>query len=148
MNSKMVGDIGETKALYEFTKRGIPVSIPFGDNQRYDMIAEFNGKLNRIQCKVCNEVSNGAIKCNVCSSTMHTNNPAYQQYEDIEYFFFYNQTYDTMALVPFEVVKDNRRQASFRLEPAKNGQTKGVRMWSDYELDKIIVDTPPEDMLE
>ena len=48
MNSKKKGDIGESRILYEFVKRGIQVAIPFGDNARYDLIAEFNGKLNKI----------------------------------------------------------------------------------------------------
>mgnify|MGYP000968812955 FL=1 len=48
MNSKEIGSIGEAKALLEFQKHHVSVSIPWGDNQRYDMIAEFNGKLNKI----------------------------------------------------------------------------------------------------
>lgn len=48
MNSKDKGNIGEAIVLAEFTKRQIQVAIPFGDNARYDLIAEFNGKLNKI----------------------------------------------------------------------------------------------------
>ena len=48
MNTKTKGNIGEAIILAEFVKRGIQVSIPFGDNARYDLIAEFNGKLNKI----------------------------------------------------------------------------------------------------
>lgn len=43
MNTKDKGNIGEAVILAEFMKKGIPVSIPFGDNARYDLIAEFNG---------------------------------------------------------------------------------------------------------
>lgn len=48
MNTKTKGNIGEAVVLSEFVKRGTQVSIPFGDNARYDLIAEFNGKLNKI----------------------------------------------------------------------------------------------------
>ena len=48
MNTKDKGNIGEAVILAEFMKKGISVSIPFGDNARYDLIAEFNGKLNKI----------------------------------------------------------------------------------------------------
>ena len=44
MNSKDKGNIGEAIAIAEFTKRNIQVSIPFGDNARYDLVADFNGK--------------------------------------------------------------------------------------------------------
>ena len=54
-HTKDKGSIGEAIILTEFLKRGVPVSLPFGDNERYDMIAEFNGKLNRIHQNVLNQ---------------------------------------------------------------------------------------------
>lgn len=55
INSKRIGNIGEAKAL------GIPVYIPFGDNESADLIAEFNGKLNKIQCKTTAAISEQSI---------------------------------------------------------------------------------------
>lgn len=52
-NSKRIGNIGEAKTLSKFVELQIPVCISFGDCERYDMVAEFNGKLNKIQCKTC-----------------------------------------------------------------------------------------------
>lgn len=51
MNSKRIGNIGEAQVLNKFVSLGIPVYIPFGDNEKADLIAEFNGKLNKIQVK-------------------------------------------------------------------------------------------------
>ena len=51
MNSKRLGNIGEAKAIAAFVENQIPVYIPFGDNEKADLIAEFNGKLNKIQLK-------------------------------------------------------------------------------------------------
>ena len=48
MNTKSIGNIGEAKALCKFIEYHIPVYLPFGDNERSDLIAELNGKLNRI----------------------------------------------------------------------------------------------------
>lgn len=61
MNSKAKGQLSEARALYEFQKYHIPVCLPWGDNERYDMIAEFDGKFNRIQVKTSNEEENGAV---------------------------------------------------------------------------------------
>ena len=47
MDTKGVGNIGEAKVLCKFVELGIPVYLPFGDNERSDLIAEFNGKLNK-----------------------------------------------------------------------------------------------------
>lgn len=58
MNSKRIGNIGEAKALAKFVELGIPVYIPFGDNESADLIAEFNGKLNKIQFRVVKTATN------------------------------------------------------------------------------------------
>lgn len=138
MNSKMKGEFSEAKALFEFQKAGVPVSLPWGDNQRYDMIAEFNGKLNRIQVKTANEEENGAIKCYCRSSANHTTNKNLSDYVgQVDYFVFYNQTRDIIALVPIEEIGD-KKNINLRIEPPKNGQLKGTRFFSDFSFEKII----------
>ena len=62
MNSKSKGQLSEARALYEFQKYNIPVCVPWGDNERYDLIAEFNGKLNKIQVKTSNEEENVIVE--------------------------------------------------------------------------------------
>ena len=91
MNSKDKGNLGQALALAEFIKYNIPVAIPFGDNNRYDLIADFNGKLNRIQIKYCNQqTENNSIICPCSSSTNHTTNKHYTTYvNDVDYFVFY-----------------------------------------------------------
>lgn len=138
MNNKMKGEFSETRVLYEFQKYNIPVSLPWGDNQRYDMIAEFNGKLNRIQVKTSNEEENGAIKCYCRSSKNHTTNKKCDKYiGEVDYFVFYNQTYDKLAIVPMEEIGE-KSTITLRLEPTKNGQNKGVRFFKDYEFEKYF----------
>lgn len=45
------GDIGERAALYWLVARGAHVSIPFGHSPHYDLIADFDGQLSRVQVK-------------------------------------------------------------------------------------------------
>lgn len=52
MVSKNIGNIGEAKVLAKFVELGIPTYLPFGDNEKADLIANFNGKLNKIQVKL------------------------------------------------------------------------------------------------
>ena len=109
MNSKVKGQLSEARALYEFQKYHIPVCLPWGDNERYDMIAEFDGKFNRIQVKTSNEEENGAICCWARSSTNHTTNKRLSSYEgEVDYFVFVNQTYDLVAIVPIKEVGDKK----------------------------------------
>lgn len=102
------------------------------------MVAEFNGKLNRIQVKTANEENNGSIKCYCRSSKNHTTNKEIKTYEnDIDYFVFYNQIRDIIALVPIKDIGEHQT-ISLRLEPTVSGQVKGIRFFKDYSFDKIL----------
>lgn len=136
MNSKTKGQLSEARVLYEFQKYNIPVCLPWGDNERYDMVAEFDGKFNRIQVKTANEEENGAICCWARSSTNHTTNKIMSSYEgEIDYFVFVNQTRDWLALVPIEDL-EGKKSMRLRIIPPANGQTKGIRYFEDYSFAK------------
>ena len=139
MNSKDKGNIGEAVVLAEFVKRKIQVAIPFGDNARYDLIADFNGKLNKIQVKYCSQITeNNSFTCPCVSSTNHTTNKHLSTYEnDVDYMAFYLVSIDKLLLVPIERL-EGKKTITFRLEPPKNGQRIGINLVEDYLLDKVI----------
>ena len=139
MNSKNKGNIGEAIVLAEFIKRNIQVCIPFGDNARYDLIADFNGKLQRIQVKYCGQKIgvNNSIVCPCSSSTNHTTNKHLSTYEnDIDYFCFYIVEWNKILLVPIEKI-GNKKTIIFRLDKPKNNQS-NVNLVEDYLLDRIL----------
>lgn len=45
------GNMGLGKAIEYFTSHQIPISIPLNDTQGYDLVADFDGSLKRIQVK-------------------------------------------------------------------------------------------------
>ena len=136
MNSKAKGQLSEARVLYEFQKYNIPVCLPWGDNERYDMVAEFDGKFNRIQVKTANEEENGAICCWARSSTNHATNKQLSSYDgEVDYFVFVNQTRDWLALVPIEDLA-GKKSMRLRIIPPANGQTKGIRYFEDYSFAK------------
>ena len=51
MYQSMQGNLGLGKAIAYFTSHRIPVAIPLNDTQKYDLIADFDGKLQRISVK-------------------------------------------------------------------------------------------------
>lgn len=139
MNNKDKGNIGEALALTEFIKYGITVSIPYGDNARYDLIADFNGRLNKIQVKYCNQKisENNSINCPCASSTNHTTNKHYTTYEnDIDYFVFYLAEWDKLLLVPIEKI-ESKKSIVFRMDKPKNNQS-NCNLVEDYTFDKIL----------
>ena len=55
----MQGNLGLGKAIEYFTSHSIPIAIPLNDTQKYDLIADFNGKLQRISVKTSRATENG-----------------------------------------------------------------------------------------
>lgn len=80
MQTKAKGDISEAKALFEFQKRNIPVLLPWGDKERYDMVIELSNHFFRVQVKTANEEKNGSIICYTRSSHDHTTHKKYYKY--------------------------------------------------------------------
>lgn len=139
MISKEKGNIGEAVILAEFVKRGIQVSIPYGDNARYDLIAEFNEKLNKIQIKYCDQLTeNNSVICPCASSTNHTTNKHYSTYEnDVDYMCFYFPTWNKSMIIPINEIGD-KKSITVRLEPTKNNQQEKTHLVDDYSFDSIL----------
>jgi hypothetical protein len=50
-NTKTIGEASQAHVLAALLSAGYVVSLPFGDNQRYDMIIETPGGFKTVQCK-------------------------------------------------------------------------------------------------
>ena len=70
MDTKKKGNLTELQCLAAFMENECGVSIPYGDNSKYDFIADVNGKLLKIQVKTSSYVDEKqtAIKFS-CRST-------------------------------------------------------------------------------
>ena len=136
LSSKQKGNLTELKCLSAFYELGYQCSIPYGENSRYDLIADIDGKLIKIQCKTSREVEQGVIEfsCRSCRSNTQSNLRRRYTSEEVDYFatMCNNQCY----LIPYDVC-GNRAQR-VRLKPTKNGQTKGIVFAKDYKLEDII----------
>ena len=138
MNSKNVGNIGEAKTLAKFVELGIPVYIPFGDNEKADLVAEFNGKLNKIQCKTSKKLGkNNAIVVNATSTYSNIHNTITTPYsiDDADYFSIYNVETDTLVLFPNTGKYTGK--ISIRVSPPLNNQRKDINFAEDYTFEKI-----------
>lgn len=138
MNSKRIGNIGEAKALCKFVELGIPVYIPFGDNEKADLIAEFNGKLNKIQVKTSQKAEDGKMIFDLTSSTQHRKNGEKHIYTDdeIDYFVCYNIQRDKIFLIPVNETPNTR--ITIRYEKSKNNQIQNIKFEEDYLIDNVL----------
>ena len=137
MNSKRIGNIGEAKVLAKFVEMGIPIYIPFGDDEKADLVAEFNGKLNKIQVKTSIKSKNGCSIFDLTSSTAHrTNGGRRNSNSEIDYFALYSLDRDKIYLMK---APDNPMTAiTIRFEDTKSGKKIGVNYESDFLIENIL----------
>lgn len=138
MNSKRIGNIGEAKVLAKFVEMGIPIYIPFGDDEKADLIAEFDGKLNKIQVKTSIKSKNGCSIFDLTSSTAHRTNGERRKYlnSEIDYFALYSLDRDKIYLMK---VPDNPMSAiTIRFEDTKSGTKSRVNYESDFLIENVL----------
>lgn len=139
MTTKQLGNIGEARALSKFVELQIPVYQAFGDNEKSDLIADFNGKLQRIQVKTSEKCEDGKITFSLVSSTIHRKNGIKHKYtkEEVDYFALYNLATNILLLVPIELVL-GRVTISFRIDGLKTHNQYNNFNWKDFEFENII----------
>lgn len=62
MEKKTKGSVAEQKVILALIEKNIVVSIPIGNNDAYDLIADVNGRLYRIQVKSAYLSNKGRIE--------------------------------------------------------------------------------------
>jgi len=88
-NTKRAGDVAELRVMCDLVRSGYGVAIPFGEDNRYDLIVEKDGVLSRVQVK-SGRLRNGAIVFNCYSSHTHRGGASCRRYEgEVEYFAVY-----------------------------------------------------------
>lgn len=142
MDTKRIGNIGEAKVLAALVEKGIPVYIPFGDNEAADLVAEINGKLCKIQVKTCSSLKdNGSYNVdlrrnkNPWSAAANDDHSNYTK-DEIDYFATYNTITQNICL--FDLTTFQQSSVTLRIEKPLNNISKGIRYEDDYLLDKVL----------
>lgn len=135
LSTKAKGNLTELQCITAFYQLGYQVSIPYGENSRYDFIADVNGKLIRVQVKTSSikQETKEAISFATASTRINSTKNITHRYtkDEIDYFatFWDNKCY----LIPVEETAG--REKTLRFIPPANGQIKGITFAKDYELE-------------
>jgi len=134
MNTKQKGDIAESKFISLLIEKGYNVSVPFGDNTKYDVVVENENKeLEKVQVKHGNHCGD-IIKFNLESETSTNgkrNRVSYTK-DEVDWFGVYVPETDRYYRIPFEDTP--KTEMWLRLKPPKNNQIERVNLARDYEL--------------
>lgn len=140
LETKIKGNVTEMECMLAFMKLGYQISIPFGEDSRYDFVVDINDKLYKIQCKTCSEVTENeqvlAVKFKtVRQSGSKATNWTRTKYEENEIDYFATSYQGICYLVP---VKECSIEKTLRIVPPRNGQIKGISFLKDYELSEVL----------
>jgi hypothetical protein len=127
-----VGLRSEAAILSHLIRRGYAVLLPFGVNQRYDLILDLGDRFLRAQCKT-GRLRDGVLAFATRSTRSNRRGIYNRGYKgDADLFLVYCRELDRTYAVPVEDAPDT--QMFLRLTPTSNGQYEGVHHAEQYEL--------------
>jgi hypothetical protein len=129
-----IGNLTEGMVLTALLRTGRRLLLPFGDGHHpYDLAYDDGGVLRRVQCKTGRLFRDGSsVHFTVVKYTGNKGHRIYDD-DDIDYFGVYCPDTDAVYMVPKAEVGQGTTFV-LRLEPTKNGRTKGIHWASDYQL--------------
>ena len=127
-----VGHRSEAAILAELVKRGYRILLPFGVNQRYDLVLDCDGRLLKVQVKT-GRLRDGVIRFSAVSTQSNTNGTRRRHYTgEVDLFIVYCPDNKRVYVIPAREVP--RSGMYLRVDPPRNKQTKCVRWARQYEL--------------
>lgn len=139
-NLAIIGNIGEAVAISEFTKRRIPVFIPFGQSTPCDLIAYIENKMYRIQCKTTKRVyEDGVMRFKICRTDGSIMKKIAYTPNDIDLFFLYCIENNYCGLVKIEDLNSLVQMNIRTDQPQILQRKKGIHMADEYHIDNQLI---------
>lgn len=133
-DTKIIGEISEAAITLALLKRGYSISKPIGENSRYDLIVEIDGKLNKVQCKTA-KLKNDVVIAGISRVVRTKKNGGYQKISydnnDVDFFGIYCPDTNVCYLVPF--AECPKTEIRFRVKPSSR-KSAFTRESKKYEI--------------
>lgn len=140
MPSHRKGDFTEAVVIAELKQRGIPVSKPVGDNERYDLLVEAEQNFWTLQVKT-GSYREGGINFRGVSQHTNASGNTYKPYDgDVDLFVVYCHELGSMYLVPEGEVGSNM----FLRTEEPSQRHRNINWADEYEFDR---NWPPDDTI-
>jgi hypothetical protein len=113
-------------------RRGYQVLVPFGTNQRYDLVLDMDAAFVRAQCKT-GRLRDGVVVYSTKSTRANTKEVLVRNYVgQVEIFLIYCPETAGIYAVPVDEAPEG--YGRLRVAPTRNRQADKVRWARDYEL--------------
>jgi hypothetical protein len=126
--------VSESAVLSALLRCGVSVSVPFGDNDRYDIVVDDEGELLRVQCKTGSWV-NGTVRFRLYSSTTEAGGRVDRSYSagEVDAFAVFAPWNERVYWVP--VSETGTGEMRLRVEgPDARAPRSRINRASDYRL--------------
>lgn len=135
MNPSRRGDVTEAVVVGALMRVGVSVSVPFGDSDRYDILADDAGTLFRVQCKTGSWV-NGTVRFKLYSSTVEEGNRVDQSYSasEVDAFAVFSPRTDGVYWVPASETGSGEMRLRVK-EPAAKAPRSRINWAEEYRLE-------------
>jgi PD-(D/E)XK endonuclease len=137
---KDIGDRTTLAVMLALRDAGYVVSVPFGENSRYDLLIDDGTRIARVQCKSGQLVS-GVVRFKTASSYAHHRTPRTERrhYQgQIDFFAVYCRGNCGVYLVPIDDVPTTC-EARLRIDPPRNNQRKRIRDAAGYQVATVEI---------
>jgi hypothetical protein len=135
--TKRTGNLTEAQVMTALLGAGNNVLVPWGDNQRYDLVMEKAGRLHRVQCKTAYQRFGGSLTFATSSSHNHVNGGKKNYCGEADYFGVYFPKTGRVYLVPVE--ECGVCYATLRIVEGKARQNRAAKRAEDYEVGPVAL---------
>jgi len=132
--TKKKGAIAETKVLAYLIERGFNVSIPWGEDVRYDLVSEKEGVFKRIQVKYVTP-QKGRLALFLRSANNW--NTIKYTLENVDIIAVYDPKNDNIYFIPIKIFPKNNT-LNLRIANPKNNQEKNIIWASKFENTDVL----------
>lgn len=131
-DTKSIGTISELRLAVDLARAGYLISVPVGENCRYDLVADDGEHLYRVQVKT-GRLRKGVVVFNAFSSHSHRGGVACRPYVgEIDFFGVFCRETDSTYLIPIAELPVVR--GMLRIEKPLNNQSLKMRWAGRYLL--------------
>ena len=137
--SQIKGLTTELKCMEKFVEYGFIVSVPYGNNSRYDLLVDLGQKKYiRIQCKTASLNENGSYTINTANSVSTTTRHVVKHYDSEQIDFIASIIEEQMVIIPVDLIA-NSKSKIFRTELPKFGAKSACNLIQNFTVEKYIL---------
>lgn len=133
-NLKRIGSITELKVIAELMEYG-EVSIPYGNNARYDCILDIEGRLIKIQIKTAHKINDNKFSVPFCNKRIGKKENVRKIYTSDEVDFIATYYENKLYLFP---TGNHTNLMTISYNYPTNGIKQPINLASDYYAEKFL----------